>query len=202
MLQVKWALAHADIDFSALLPSQMVNHFPNTSVELGAKVGLHRNLRSLEWFEGASGASMDEFLPRMFNCANPWELQDFCENFFFTAAAIEVKRFRQGLPPTSVAAAAAAHGGEAARRAVLAAAHGMCRRYLDNQLCLKGKGGRSREQGAVEGVLLLRDYYKVRPDLAPKGLAGEGEEGGEEEAPAWAAFEEEEVARLMGEMHR
>lgn len=32
-------------------------------------------------------ADMDEFLPRMFNCANPWELQDFCENFFFTAGA-------------------------------------------------------------------------------------------------------------------
>ena len=38
----------------------------------GAKVGLHRNLRSLEWFDDMD---MDEFLPRMFNCANPWEMQ-------------------------------------------------------------------------------------------------------------------------------
>jgi hypothetical protein len=35
-------------------------------------VGLHRNLRSLEWFDDMD---MDEFLPRMFNCANPWEMQ-------------------------------------------------------------------------------------------------------------------------------
>ena len=38
---------------------------------------------------------MDEFLPRMFNAANPWELQDFVEDFFFTAAAAEVERFVQ-----------------------------------------------------------------------------------------------------------
>ena len=41
---VKWTLAHADIDFAALLPCQMVNHFAQTSVELGAKVDRRRNL--------------------------------------------------------------------------------------------------------------------------------------------------------------
>ena len=96
VFQIKWALAHADIDFKALLPNQITNHYPNTASELGAKVGLHRNLRSLEWFDQTD---MDEFLPRMFNCANPWEMQDFVEDFFFTAAAIEVQRYQQ-VPPS------------------------------------------------------------------------------------------------------
>ena len=55
-------------------------------------MGLHRNLRALHWFDQSD---MDEFLPRMFNAANPWELQDFVEDFFFTAAAAEVERFVQ-----------------------------------------------------------------------------------------------------------
>ena len=35
VFQIKWALAHADIDFKALLPNQITNHYPNTAAELG-----------------------------------------------------------------------------------------------------------------------------------------------------------------------
>jgi len=35
VFQIKWALAHADIDFKVLLPNQITNHYPNTAAELG-----------------------------------------------------------------------------------------------------------------------------------------------------------------------
>ena len=35
VFQIKWALAHADIDFKALLPNQITSHYPNTAAELG-----------------------------------------------------------------------------------------------------------------------------------------------------------------------
>ena len=172
-------------------------------MELGAKVGLHRNLRSLEWFDNGD---MDEFLPRMFNCANPWEMQDFVEDFFFTAAAIEVARYHQGLPPTWKRA----HESQAARRRVLAVAHDMCNRFLNNKMAIKGRGGKSRDQAVVEGVLVLRDYYRIRPDLEPPGRDKENVEeggGGQEEgdggdSPAgWGGLEEEKVKVLMHDMY-
>jgi len=71
---VRWTINHNDINFQELGPFQMCNHFPNSGVELGSKVGLARNLKSLEWFDKIS---MDTFFPRMYNLANPWEMQDF-----------------------------------------------------------------------------------------------------------------------------
>jgi len=73
---LKWTLGHADIDFGKLASSQFVNHFPGTASELGAKVGLNRNLKSLRWFDGME---VDSFFPRMYNLYNPWELQGVCE---------------------------------------------------------------------------------------------------------------------------
>ena len=35
---VKWTLTHDDINFSTLSPPQIVNHYPNSGTELGAKV--------------------------------------------------------------------------------------------------------------------------------------------------------------------
>jgi len=183
---------------------QISNHYPNTASELGAKVGLHRNLRSLEWFDAAD---MDEFLPRMFNCANPWEMQDFVEDFIFTAAAIEVQRFELGLLPTWKGA----EGNEVSRRRVLAAAHMMCNKFLDNKMALKGRGGKLREEAVVEGVLVLRDYYRLRPDLLPplrdkaRLESGEKEAGGGEEGRdvslegEWEEMEEDTVTVLMAE---
>jgi hypothetical protein len=49
--ELKWTLSHYDINFDALLPCQLANHFPNSGCELGAKVGMHRNLRALRWFD-------------------------------------------------------------------------------------------------------------------------------------------------------
>jgi phage shock protein PspC (stress-responsive transcriptional regulator) len=43
---------------------------------------------------------------------------------------------------------------------VLAAAHDMCTRFLDNKMALKGRGGKAREDGVVQGVLALGDYYQ------------------------------------------
>jgi hypothetical protein len=36
----------------------------------------------------------------------------------------------------------------------------MCQRFLDNKMALKGRGGKAREDGVVQGVLVLRDYYQ------------------------------------------
>ena len=62
----------------------------------------------------------------------------------------------QGLPPTSKEA----RQSQAKGRRVLAAAHDMCTRFLDNKMALKGRGGKAREDGVVQGVLVLRDYYQ------------------------------------------
>ena len=70
--------------------------------------------------------------------------------FYFTYSHI------QGLPPTSKEA----QQSQAKGRRVLAAAHDMCTRFLDNKMALKGRGGKAREDGVVQGVLVLRDYYQ------------------------------------------
>ncbi len=59
-------------------------------IEIGSKVGLARNLKSLQWFDNID---MNTFFPRMYNLANPWEMQDFVEDFVFTAGHVEVMRF-------------------------------------------------------------------------------------------------------------
>jgi hypothetical protein len=69
---VRWTINHGDINFAEVRPSQMCNHFPNSGIEVGSKVGLARNLRSLEWFDKVD---MNTFFPRMYNLANPWEMQ-------------------------------------------------------------------------------------------------------------------------------
>jgi hypothetical protein len=134
-------------------------------------------------------------------------MQDFVEDFFFTAAAIEVVRHSQGLPPTWRGASQS----QAASLRVLAASCDMCTRFLDNKMALKGRGGKLREQGKVEGVLGLRDYYRIRPDLEPSARDREGaeREGGElaeegnqsGDAAGWVALEESKVKSLMSEMH-
>jgi len=55
------SLAHFDKS-DTRTHAQVVNHWPQSSVELGAKVGMHRNLRALSWFDNIS---MDAFFPRM-----------------------------------------------------------------------------------------------------------------------------------------
>ena len=54
-----------------LLPQEVLVAAQNAVPGLSLAT-VYRNLRSLEWFDDMD---MDEFLPRMFNCANPWEMQ-------------------------------------------------------------------------------------------------------------------------------
>ena len=61
-------------------------------------MGLARNLRSLQWFDKVD---MNTFFPRMYNLANPWEMQDFVEDFIFTAAHAELIRFTRQLCVTA-----------------------------------------------------------------------------------------------------
>ena len=75
---VRWTINHGDINFAEVRPSQMCNHFPNSGIEVGSKVGLARNLRSLEWFDKVD---INTFFPRMYNLANPWEMQVIIRTF-------------------------------------------------------------------------------------------------------------------------
>ena len=228
---VRWTINHNDINFAELRPNQMCNHFPNSGIEVGSKVGLARNLRSLEWFDKID---MHTFFPRMYNLANPWEMQDFVEDFIFTAAHLEMTRFTQGLCVT--AAVPPDRGGmsptkgspaktmcsdswregvlsEAASRKILEAAHQMCELVLDNRKRLKRLPQDPR--AVAQGVVNLSDYWHVRPDLrerAERELGG-GPLSVSESCtlqPAacakigrWASLGEEEVAaKIAGMMAR
>ncbi len=51
---------------------EVIERCTHRDIRARAQVGLHRNLRSLKWLDNID---MDLFFPRMFNFANPWELQ-------------------------------------------------------------------------------------------------------------------------------
>ncbi len=100
-----WSLSCSDIPYGSLSSAQIVNHFPNTAVELGAKVGLMKNLKALDWFDRVDHKS---FFPRAYCLHNPWEVQDFVSDFIFVEAKSVV--FREwadpGTHPPSVVASA------------------------------------------------------------------------------------------------
>ena len=185
---VRWTINHNDISFQELRGNQVCNHFPNSGIEVGSKVGLARNLRSLEWFDKID---MNTFFPRMYNLANPWEMQDFIEDFVFTAGHIEMVRFSRGLCVTAADAQAASAGkaktqtegqeagaapacegwrggslSEAQSRVILEAAHDVCEAFLDNRMRLKSIPVDPR--AVAQGVLNLSDYWMVRPDVGAK----------------------------------
>lgn len=223
---VRWTINHNDINFQELRPNQVCNHFPNSGIEVGSKVGLARNLRSLEWFDKVD---MNTFFPRMYNLANPWEMQDFVEDFVFTAGHIEMVRFSRGLCVTAADAQAAGAGkakagntdkadgpeaatatpegwregtlSEAQSRVILEAAHDICEAFLDNRKRLKSIPADPR--ALPQGVLNLSDYWMVRPDVGAKQAMA-----GAEALPAaacskrnrWADISEEEVAAKIDKM--
>jgi len=160
LFDVKWTLGHADIDFCKLSAFQFVNHFPCTASELGAKVGLNRNLKSLGWFDGVE---VDGFFPRMYNLSNPWELQDFIEDFVFTAAAVEIKREMLGLDLTDPAA----KNSDERRIDILESASLVCERFLDN----KKKLVQGDKDGNIAGVLGIHHYLWIRLDLPWKSFS-------------------------------
>mmetsp|Transcript_2139 Transcript_2139/g.6520 ORF Transcript_2139/g.6520 Transcript_2139/m.6520 type:complete len:964 (+) Transcript_2139:305-3196(+) len=153
----KWTINHGDINFEQLRPGQIVNHFPNSGPEIGTKVGLAKNLRSLQWLDKVD---MNRFFPRMYNLANPWEMQDFVEDFVFVASHCEIVRFLQGLPVSASTKAGWEDDKGGRSRRILEAAYHVCGKYLDNKQKLRSLD----PTGSVQGVLTMEDYLQLRPD--------------------------------------
>lgn len=112
---------------------------------------------------------MDSFFPRMYNLANPWEMQDFADDYFFTAAHSEVVKYCRGEPVTSPAA----KDNTTLTRQILQAAHRMVTAFLDNKALLSDPGGVGGG-GTPGGVLSLEDYFALRPEKRPKEATGAG----------------------------
>jgi len=154
----KWTINHGDINFEQLRPGQIVNHFPNSGPEIGTKVGLAKNLRSLQWLDNVD---MHRFFPRMYNLANPWEMQDFIEDFIFVASHCEIVRFLRDMPVSASTKEGWQDVDGSRSRRILEAAYRVCGRYLDNKQKLKSLD----PTGSVQGVLSMEDYLQLRPDF-------------------------------------
>jgi hypothetical protein len=90
----KWTVCHDDIPYAALNDSQLVNHYEKSAHELGSKIGLLKNIQCLQWFDHIA---YQKFVPRTFNLSNPWELEDFIDDYLMTMAASFVVQSSQGI---------------------------------------------------------------------------------------------------------
>jgi hypothetical protein len=70
---LKWAVRSIDIDYSALLPGQIVNHF-SMSVRLTTKVGLLHCLRDMRWNDDVDARSV---FPRCYDLSMESEVASF-----------------------------------------------------------------------------------------------------------------------------
>lgn len=86
---LKWVLGANSIDYDALRPQQMVNHFEQNR-NLTTKVGLTLSLRNSQW---NIGADADSFYPRAFDLYDSLERAEFVLNFKFTKAGSILRRF-------------------------------------------------------------------------------------------------------------
>jgi hypothetical protein len=90
----KWTVCHHDIPYAALNDSQLVNHYESSAQELGSKIGLLKNIQCLQWFDHVA---YQKFVPRTFNLSNPWELEDYVDDYLMTMAASFVIKSSQGI---------------------------------------------------------------------------------------------------------
>ena len=72
-----WTLMTKDVPHNALLPNQIVNHFP-TATSITTKVGLIHSLKNLIWF---NAVDIDTFYPRCYDLAIGEEVDDFIQEF-------------------------------------------------------------------------------------------------------------------------
>jgi hypothetical protein len=70
---MKWAVKVADIDFDALRPGQIVNHF-QMNIRITTKVGLLHCLRDMHWSTSVSQRSL---FPRCYDLHCPAEVEAF-----------------------------------------------------------------------------------------------------------------------------
>ena len=75
MFDLKWSIRSADINFSALTPSQIVNHFAMSS-KLTTKVGLLHVLRDMRW---SGDMDAHRAFPRCYDLASDAEVALFRE---------------------------------------------------------------------------------------------------------------------------
>eukprot|EP00826_Nyctotherus_ovalis_P045462 TRINITY_DN5037_c0_g4_i2.p1 TRINITY_DN5037_c0_g4~~TRINITY_DN5037_c0_g4_i2.p1 ORF type:complete len:391 (+),score=56.65 TRINITY_DN5037_c0_g4_i2:47-1219(+) len=84
----KWALRHAEIWYSSLQKTQVVNHYENVW-ELTTKTGLLHNLRNLVW---THSVDCDTFFPKAFDLSNN-DCDNFIEEFKLSKAEAVLKEF-------------------------------------------------------------------------------------------------------------
>lgn len=104
LFDFKWTVCHHDIPYGALNDCQLVNHYESSAQELGSKIGLLKNIQCLQWFDHIA---YQKFVPRTFNLSNPWELEDYIDDYLMTMAASFVIKSSQGveIDPTVLDAA-------------------------------------------------------------------------------------------------
>jgi hypothetical protein len=94
LFDFKWTVCHDDIPYAALNDAQLVNHYEKSAHELGSKIGLLKNIQCLQWFDHID---YQKFVPRTFNLSNPWELEDFIDDYLMTMAASFIIKSSNGI---------------------------------------------------------------------------------------------------------
>ena len=105
---LKWTIAEKDINFQALQPWQICNHFEGIS-EITTKMGFCDLLREAPWI----GENPRVLSPRCYNIGDPVHREEFVDDFYLTACASVLKAFVlcrfHGIPPPSSSAASSPH---------------------------------------------------------------------------------------------
>lgn len=74
---LKWTVKIVDVESTALMEHQTVNHFPKTPL-ITSKVGLTHSLRNLFWFRNVD---INTFYPRCYDLTVNAEHSDFLQEF-------------------------------------------------------------------------------------------------------------------------
>ena len=85
-----WTVKINDINFNALKPSQLCNHYIR-KVEITRKIGLCKNIKNLYY----NGIDPMNFFPRCYDLSIKDELEDFKQDFKFTWAISLLKLFQK-----------------------------------------------------------------------------------------------------------
>jgi tubulin monoglycylase TTLL3/8 len=89
-----WTEASRHVDYAALLPTQLSNHFPGNGA-LTTKDGLSRTLAAMMW---QVDATPDTFFPRCYDVADAASRVDFEEEFVLSAAQAVLSRAAEDMP--------------------------------------------------------------------------------------------------------
>jgi tubulin monoglycylase TTLL3/8 len=150
VFDLKWTVGAGEVDYSSLLPHQLVNHFENTEV-LVSKGQLCKSLRRLPWL---GSTSSDKWFPRCYDMGDSGDAAQFMQDFRQSACINIILAYDQVADTSSVGQVAdtssVGHGGSRQKGGKDARVELSCRDFLSG-LSEEGNLGSGFDSGEGGG---------------------------------------------------